>query len=60
MATLDDIGTAIERRLDDVELRFRRPRLGSLALGGLLALGVIAGGLAAFVVVFAVLVGLFS
>ncbi len=54
--TLADIGATIERQLDMVELRFGRNPMGSLVLGSLLALGVIGGGIAMFVVVFAVLV----
>lgn len=60
MPTLDDIGANIERRLDSVELRFARNPLGSIALGALLALGVIAGGIATFVLVLVVLVRFFS
>lgn len=60
MAMLDDIGTTIERQLDNVEMRFGQHPLGSLLLGALLALGVVAGGLVAFVLVLAVLVKLFS
>jgi hypothetical protein len=60
MLTLDDIGGAIERRLDGVELRFARNPFGSLALGVLLALGVTAGGIATFALVFVVLVRFFS
>jgi hypothetical protein len=60
MPTPDDIGGAIERLLDHVEHRFAQHGLGSLGLGAVLALGVIAGGLAAFIAVFAVLVRFFS
>ena len=60
MATLDDIGATIERQLDNVELRFANNPLGVVVLGALLALGVIARGIATFVLAFAVLVRFFS
>ena len=60
MLTLDDIGASLERQLDRVELRFARNPLGSIALGALLALGVISGGIASFVLVLTVLVRFFS
>lgn len=60
MPTLDDIGATVERQLDNVERQSGQHLLGSIVLGALLALGVIAGGLAAFVVVFMVLVRFFS
>ncbi len=60
MRTLDDVGATIERQVDNVELRFGQHPAGSLLLGVLLALGVIAVGLAAFVVLLVVLVRFFS
>jgi hypothetical protein len=60
MPTIDDIGATLERQLDSVELRFAKNPLGSLALGALLALGVIAGGIATFILVLTVLVRFFS
>ncbi len=59
MRTLDDFGVAIERHLDSIERRFTKTSHGSLLLGSLLGLGVIATGIGAFVLVFAVLVRLF-
>jgi hypothetical protein len=58
--TLDDIGATIERQLDNVEWRFGQHPLGSLALGALLGIGAIAGGLATFIIVLVVLVRFFS
>ena len=60
MRTLDEVGAIIERQLDSIELRFGSSLPGSTVLGTVLALGVIGGGLAAFIAVFAVLVGFFS
>ena len=60
MQTLDDIGGLIERQLDVIEHRFGERGIGSALLGVLLAVGVIGGGLSAFVVVLAVLVQFFS
>jgi len=60
MRTLDDLGATIERELDNVELRFASKPLGSLLLGASLALGVVSGGIATFVLVFVVLVRFFS
>lgn len=57
---LDEAGAAIERTLDGVERGFSRHAAGSLLLGVLLALGVIAGGLAAFIGVFVILVNVFA
>jgi hypothetical protein len=57
---LDAAGDAIERGLDGVERRFGRHSAGSLLLGVLLAIGVIAGGLGAFIVVFVTLVNVFA
>ena len=60
MLTLDDIGATIERQLDVVELRFGANRIGSAVLGAMLATGLVLGGLAAFIAVFAILVRFFS
>ena len=60
MQTLDNVGAALERQLDAIEHRFGARPIGSAVLGVLLALGVIAGGLATFVAVLAVLVTFFS
>lgn len=60
MQRLDDIGATIERLLDRIELGFGERRLGPPALGAAIALGVVAGGLAAFILAFAVLVGFFA
>jgi hypothetical protein len=57
---LDATGDAIERGLDGIERRFGRHSAGSLLLGVLLAIGAIAGGLAAFIVVFVALVSVFA
>ena len=60
MKTLDDIGAAIENKLDNVERRFGQHPLGPLVLGAMLALGVTVAGLSTFIVVFVVLVRFFS
>lgn len=60
MRMLDSLGEALERRLDAIERRFGAHPIGSIALGVLLASGVIVGGLATFVAVLAVLVTFFS
>ena len=60
MRTLDDFGAAIERQLDGVEHRFGGSAPGSIVLGAFLALGVIGGGIATFILVLAVLVRFFS
>lgn len=60
MPTLDDIGATVERQLDNVEHRFGQRAADSFALGALLAFGGIAGGIATFVLVLAVLVRFFS
>ena len=60
MRTLDDIGAAIERQLDSVEHRFAEQPFGSAVLGGVLAFGVIGGGIATFIMVLVVLVKLFA
>lgn len=57
---LDEAGDAIERTLDGVERGLGRHAGGSIVLGLLLALGVVAGGFAAFIVVFVVLVNVFA
>jgi hypothetical protein len=56
MRMLDETGAAMEREADKIEMMFGRSAFGSFALGVLLALGVIGGGLGAFVIVFVVLV----
>ena len=60
MRTLDDFGKVLERKLDSVEHRFGGSIPGSIAVGALLALGVIGGGIATFILVLAVLVRFFS
>jgi hypothetical protein len=60
MATFDDLGAAIERRLDDVEHRLGDSGAGALALGAALAVGVIIGGFAALIIVFVILIRFFS
>jgi hypothetical protein len=57
---LDVMGGSIERGLDGVERRIGRHAAGPLLLGVLLAIGVIAGGLGAFIVVFVTLVNVFA
>lgn len=57
---LDDAGATIERLLDGIRDLSHRYTFGPALLGALLAIGVVAGGLAAFLVIFAVLVNFFA
>ena len=60
MAAADRAGGEIERGMDMIEQRAAERPFGSALLGAGLAVGVVAGGLGAFGVVFVVLVKVFA
>lgn len=60
MAAADRAGGEMERGIDMIEQRAAARRFGSALLGASLAVGVVAGGLGAFGVVFVVLVKVFA
>ena len=55
---LDRLGGRLQDALDSVEATAGRLSIGPVALGIALAIGVIAGGIVAFIVIFTILVEL--